>query len=51
MSFLLTLALVKGSEGFGGKSKLNVLFFAADDLRYQLGTSGPGDVAGYLGPR
>ena len=25
-------------------AKMNVLFFAVDDLRYQLGTSGPGVV-------
>jgi len=29
-------------QAFGpGKRRLNVLFFAVDDLRYQLGTAGP----------
>jgi len=31
-------------QAFGpGTRRLNVLFFAVDDLRYQLGTAGPGD--------
>ena len=36
----VTLSIGLG-EAFGPSKRLNVLFFAADDLRYQLGTAGP----------
>eukprot|EP01052_Picozoa_sp_SAG31_P061403 SAG31_NODE_20486_length_573_cov_0.763713_1_plen_84_part_01 len=39
---LLLLALLVLPSA--GMAKMNVLFLAVDDLRYQLGTSGPGDV-------
>ena len=41
---LATAARTTAAGAAGGQKKLNVLFFAVDDLRYQLGTSGPGDV-------
>ena len=43
---LLTLLALVAPGSSAAARKMNVLFFAVDDLRYQLGTSGPGD----LGP-
>lgn len=42
MSTLAALLLLSVCSTVGSKKPLNVLFFAVDDLRYQLGTEGPG---------